>query len=433
VPEAGAQLEDGVVVRQAPHHRPHVVGLPAVLGDEVAQGGRVAGGPVVDRAAEVGQVLLGHRHGLGLVGHRYVDHAVGHLDGERADVLRRERAEPAALDHRRAAHAQVRPGGGDDDVAGAGEGGVAGEAPPVDDRHPRDQPAQPAPQPEGQAIEAGHAGRVGVAGAPAPALGEEHDRQAATLDDVEEPVLLAVVLEALRAGQDRVVVGQDGGRAPLHRADPGDQAVGRGPGDELVHRPAPALGGDGEGAVLDVAALVDEVGDVLAGGPVAPLVALGHHLRPGLVEPRPVPLDHLGEVGAQGRPRRGGRRRGGRLPVAARHRHAPPGGRPGRRRHGGRRGRQGRGRLGRLPVGDDGQEVAPLDLVAGGHGHPAHRPRPAGRDDVLHLHRLDDDDRRGLAHVVPGGRRHPHHDPLQRRTHLGHGDGSTVTAAARSS
>ena len=49
-------------------------------------------------------------------------------------------------------------------------------------------------------------GAVGVARAPAAALGEEHDRQPQALGELEQPVLLPVVLQALRAGEHRVVV-----------------------------------------------------------------------------------------------------------------------------------------------------------------------------------------------------------------------------------
>src|SRR5690606_38050635 len=126
-----------------------------------------------------------------------VDDAVGRLDLDRADVLGRVDAEAPALDHRRAAHADVGVAGGDDDVAAAGDGGVAGEAPAGGDADPGHQAAQPPPQVEGHGVEARHAGGVGVARAPAPALGEEHDGQPLALDDVEEPVLLAVVLVAL--------------------------------------------------------------------------------------------------------------------------------------------------------------------------------------------------------------------------------------------
>ena len=63
---------------------------------------------------------------------------------------------------------------------------------------------------EGHAVEAGDAGRVGVARTPAAAFGEEDDRQAQALGELEQAVLLAVVLEALRAGQHGVVVRQHG-------------------------------------------------------------------------------------------------------------------------------------------------------------------------------------------------------------------------------
>ena len=71
----------------------------------------------------------------------------------------------------------------------------------------RDEPRQPAEEVEGEAVEPGHADAVGVAGPAAAALGEEHDRQPLALGHLEQPVLLAVVLQALGAGEDRVVVG----------------------------------------------------------------------------------------------------------------------------------------------------------------------------------------------------------------------------------
>ena len=74
------------------------------------------------------EVLLGHGDRLGFVVDGDVDDAVGHLHVDRADLFGREHAEPAALDHRRAAHADVGVFGGDDHVAAAEQRGVAGEA-----------------------------------------------------------------------------------------------------------------------------------------------------------------------------------------------------------------------------------------------------------------------------------------------------------------
>ena len=66
--------------------------------------------------------------------------------------------------------------GGDDDVAAAQDGGVAGEAVTGGDAHDRHQPAELGEVHESQTIEATDAHHVGVAGAPAPAFREEDDR-----------------------------------------------------------------------------------------------------------------------------------------------------------------------------------------------------------------------------------------------------------------
>src|SRR6185436_1873898 len=115
-------------------------------------------------------------------------------------------AQAATLDHRRAAHADVRVGRGDHDVAHAEDRRVAGEAVPGVDPDERDEPGQLAPVHERQAVQAADAGTVGVAGPTATALGEEHHGQLETLGHLEQAVLLAVVLGALGAGEHGVVV-----------------------------------------------------------------------------------------------------------------------------------------------------------------------------------------------------------------------------------
>ena len=158
-------------------------------------------------------------------------------------VLRREHAEPAALDHRRAAHPDVRVRGGDHHVAAAEQRGVAGEAAARRDADERHQPAQRGEVWKARQSRPETPVRVGVAGPPAAALGEEHDRQAEPLGQLEHAVLLAVVLHALRAGEHRVVVGHhDALRGwpveaiAVDAADAGDQAVGRRALDQLVER-----------------------------------------------------------------------------------------------------------------------------------------------------------------------------------------------------
>ena len=103
------------------------------------------------------------------------------------------------------------------------------------------------------------------------------------LDQLEEPVLLAVVHLALGAGQDGIVVRQHGAARPflveevaVDPADAGDEAVGRRVGDEVLGAPARPLGGDDEPAVLLEGVRVAEVLDVLPRRPApARVPALG--------------------------------------------------------------------------------------------------------------------------------------------------------------
>ena len=137
------------------------------------------------------------------------------LHRHRPDVLRRDDAEAAGLDHRRAAHAEARALGGDDDVADTDERGVAGEAVPRDDGdrgHPAGQP--------GHVVNVGTSSRAIPAesvspGRPPPPSADEHDRQPPALGELEQPVGLAVVDHALGAGEHRVVVGEHRARRPV--------------------------------------------------------------------------------------------------------------------------------------------------------------------------------------------------------------------------
>ena len=80
------------------------------------------------------------------------------------------------------------------------------------------------------------------------------------------------------------------------RAGAGDQPVGGRAGEQLAGLAAHALGGDREPAVLDQAARVDEVGEVLARRARAGCVAALDRLRPRVVAGQPPALEHLGEV-----------------------------------------------------------------------------------------------------------------------------------------
>ncbi len=149
--------------------------------DQVAERrrGRARAPGLACARVEVRQVALGGRDRGRLVCDAEVDDAVRVLDVDRPDLARVEHAEPAALDHRRAAHADARVLGGDHDVAAAEQRGVAGEAVARRDPDQRDEPAEPREQVEGAAVEPGDDRPVDVAGPAAAALGEQHDRQRA--------------------------------------------------------------------------------------------------------------------------------------------------------------------------------------------------------------------------------------------------------------
>ena len=81
-------------------------------------------------------------------------------------------------------------------------------------------------------------------------------------------------------------------------ADAADEPVGRRALDQLLERAAAALRGDDERRVLDEAAVVDEVGDVLARGALPGRAPARDRVGPAVVEPDVVALDDLGEIGA---------------------------------------------------------------------------------------------------------------------------------------
>ncbi len=204
--EAVAQLQHGALVEQRREHAAHVVDALALLGDQLAQQPLVGHRTRLDRAAEVGEVALGERHRRGVVGRAQVDDAVGVLHVDRPHLAGLEHAKPAALDHRRTAHADARVLGGDHHVAAAEQRGVAREAVARRDADERHEAAELREQRERAAVQTRDDRHVDVAGAPAAALREQHHRQPAALGQLEQAVLLGVVAHPLGARQDGVVV-----------------------------------------------------------------------------------------------------------------------------------------------------------------------------------------------------------------------------------
>jgi hypothetical protein len=229
-------------------------------------------------------------------------------------------------------------------------------------------------------------------GASAASFGEEHDRQPHRLGELEEPVLLAMVLGALGAGEDGVVVGDrdhlrgaPGEHVSVHRADAPDHPVGRCLLDQFLDTAPPSLSGDHDRPVLDERILVDEIGDVLARGASPHLPPTRHGIARVLVEPHRVARDGLREVGAdRGRVDRRGCLDCDRLDV------------------GGRQPHHGLARRQRLPDRHEHRvDSAALGCV----------------DRVVHLHRLDQHQLLPRAHEIAALDVDRDDRPLHRRRH----------------
>ena len=107
-------------------------------------------------------------HRIGLVGRGDVDDAVLHLHVERPHLVGLDHTEAAALDHRRAAHADARVGRRDDQVGAAEERRVAREASTRCDPDARDNAGEASPEGEGHDVETGDHRVIGVARPPPP-------------------------------------------------------------------------------------------------------------------------------------------------------------------------------------------------------------------------------------------------------------------------
>ena len=103
--EIAADFEHRALVGEQIDHGADVVDAQAVFRDRPPQQALVRRLPVGDRALKVRQIFLRRGRRFRLVLDQDVDDAVRRLERHRPDFGRMVDAEPAALDHRRAAHA----------------------------------------------------------------------------------------------------------------------------------------------------------------------------------------------------------------------------------------------------------------------------------------------------------------------------------------
>ncbi len=203
-----------------------------------------------------------------------------------------------------------------------------------------------------------------------------------------------MVAGALGAGEHGVVVGDHQATGAIrveeiavHRRESRHDAVARRVADQVLARTARRLRRNGERAVFDEAAGVHESRDVLARRAMVRLAAFGDGLRPVRVETERLARQHVGEVRAD---------------------------------------RVGIGRLGlrRRPAVDVGRlekedRVVLVERVAFPSARLAHDAAGRRRDEMLHLHRLQDRDLLARAHRVSVRNVDRHDRALERR---GHGD-----------
>ncbi len=304
--ESGPELERRIGVGKHLDRAADVVGATPILGNDIAEPELVGRLPRCDRSLEERQRLAGETNGIGLVVGGDVDHAVANLHVERADVLGGDDAEAASLDHRGTTHADARVRCRDDEVAAPEQQRVAGEASPGRDADARHEPGEPCPEREGHDIKTGDHRVIGVTGTAAATLREEHDRQSPALDDIEQAVLLAVTHDALRARQHGVVVREDRAvgsiRADGLAVDPrgaADESVGRCAPDEIVDGAPSSLRCDGETAVLDEGAFVDQVVEILTRGPASSRMTRGDDILAARVAGETAAAHRLIQVGAR--------------------------------------------------------------------------------------------------------------------------------------
>ena len=158
---------------------------------------------------------------------------------------------------------------------------------------------------EGGGVEAAGALRIRVAGAAAAAFGEEHDRNAPPLRNGEQPVLLLMIAQPLRAGEHRVVVRhRDDARllvgefVAVRAAQAHHKAITRRALDQLLHGVAAQAAGDNKRGVFHERAGIAEVLYVFSCRALAGLAAARDSFGPRAVQRVFAALVKLFEIGA---------------------------------------------------------------------------------------------------------------------------------------
>ena len=261
-PKATAQYQQTADIDDALHRFAGVVHAQPILWHHIAQGVRVRCGELgnlVLTALKERQVMARCGHGLCFVVHQNIDDAIGVLNRRRADLLRLEDTEAAALDHRRTTHADVAGVCGDHHIAATQQCRVAGKAAPCGYAHQGHLPVKPRQAGKGAHMQTRHDGHIHIARAAATAFGKQHQGQFVLQRQAQHAVGLLVIAHALGTSQYGGVVSHDHGRAAVHLAQTSDHAVGRRVLNQILFGAAAALRGYGQRAIFNEAARVAQV------------------------------------------------------------------------------------------------------------------------------------------------------------------------------
>ena len=179
-----------------------------------------------------------------------IDHTIGGLNIHRPDIGRRNRAQPAAFNHRRTAHADIAIFRGNSDVGATEQNRITGKAIAIIHRNARRDAAGLRPGGESHDIQAAarYFRGIGITGPAATAFRIEDRRHLPFMRHFQHAVGLFMVEQALRAGQHRIVIGQNGSarlvfvkHIAIDRAETGDQPIGRCVVNQVVQLAALAL------------------------------------------------------------------------------------------------------------------------------------------------------------------------------------------------
>ena len=263
--KAGAQFQHAVPVCQTMNGCAAVICTGAVLRHYCAQGSSRRRAPVACLAGKERQIQLGGLYSSSLVVHQHVNHAIAVLHGAGANLLRLEHPQATALYHGRAAHADVAVAGGNDYIAAAQQGRIAGKAAPGHHAHHRHLPIEARKACKGLHMQPCHDGHVHIARPATAAFGKQDDRQAMLQGQTQHAVGLLVVAHALRSGKHGGVISHDHNPLALHSSHTCHHAIGRRVGNQVFGAASSALCCDCKCTVFHEGVRVTQVGDVFSG------------------------------------------------------------------------------------------------------------------------------------------------------------------------